>query len=213
MGSIRQQLSAGAKSLNTPLAPDQCEKMLAFVSLLLKWNKKVNLTSVTEPSEVVSRHILDSLSAACHIEVEHTMDLGSGGGVPGIPLAILQPDRHFVLLDSRSKRTNFLRQATIELDLANVEIVRSRVQDYRSAMFDTVLVRAFGSLADIASAALHLLKETGIILAMKGQLTDVELSQVPENIKVREIYKVSVPGISGDRNLAIMARHPGQETR
>ena len=201
-----KKLIAGAKDLNQELNQLQVEKLVRYLELLRKWNETYNLTAITEPSRVISHHILDSLSIAPYLRGSRLLDLGSGAGLPGLPLAILFADKRFILLDSSGKKTRFLHQVCMDLELSNIEVVNERAERFSQQTFDSVLVRALGSLKKIALTAAHLLAENGVILAMKGELTKLELSEVPENIKVHGIHTLLVPGVSGNRNLVTLTK-------
>lgn len=202
----KRQLIAGARALKQDLNQPQLEKLIRYLRLLGRWNRTFNLTAIAEPSRIISHHFLDALSIAPYLQGNRLIDVGSGAGFPGLPLAICFPDRHFVLLDSNGKKASFLHQVRIDLKLSNVEVANVRAQLFIERTFDCVLIRAFGSLRQITTTAAHLLADEGIILAMKGELTKVELSAVPENIKVQEIRPLLVPGVETVRNLAILAR-------
>jgi len=201
-----EQLIAGARDLDQELDQPQVEKLIRHLRLLLKWNGTYNLTAITNPAKIISHHILDSLSIAPYLQGNRLIDIGSGAGFPGLPLAICFPDRHFVLLDSNGKKTRFLLQACMDLKLPNIEVVNSRTELFKCDPFDCVLIRALGSLKKITATTAHLLSHDGVILAMKGELTKVELSEVPENIKVQDIHRLQVPGVRGIRKLAILSR-------
>ena len=202
----RRLLEEGAAALGIAVSADQQDSLLAFLALMRKWNRRVNLTAVTDPGEMVARHLLDSISATPCLAGTRVLDLGSGAGLPGVPLAMLQPARTFTLLDSRSKRTAFLAQVKIELGLANVEVVNARAEALAGRSFDTVVVRAFGTLNRICASAAELLAEGGIIVAMKGNLDAAELSGVPDRFAVRDVRSITIPQIDGVRHLVTIAR-------
>lgn len=208
-GSLDTKLLAeGARSIGCALSGGQIDTLVAYLDLLVKWNSRINLVGRTAPDGMIARHLLDSLSVAAWVEGDRVLDLGSGAGLPGIPLAIAQPQRQFTLLESRARRAAFLEQARIVLPLGNVSVANERAENYGSATFDTVVVRAFGTLGTIAQVAGHLLKEKGIILAMKGEVTETEKGGVPDPLVIREIATVVVPHLSGPRNVVIMAMRP-----
>ncbi|WP_376738969.1 16S rRNA (guanine(527)-N(7))-methyltransferase RsmG [Pseudomonas luteola] len=208
-GMIRysEELRSGAKSLGVELSDEQVEKLLAYMGLLQKWNKAYNLTAVRDPDEMVSRHLLDSLSVVPHISAGRWLDVGSGGGMPGVPLAILFPESTFTVLDSNGKKTRFLTQAKIELGLDNLQVIHSRVEeftpDYR---FTGIVSRAFSSLADFTNWTRHLGDSLTQWLAMKGLHPEDELAALPTDFKVEAEHALQVPGCQGQRHLLILRR-------
>ena len=204
-----EELRQGAAALSVELSHTQQEQMLAYLALLNKWNKAYNLTAVRDPAEMVSRHLLDSLSVAPHVQPGGSswLDVGSGGGMPGIPLAMLCPERRFTLLDSNGKKTRFLIQVKLELKLANVEVVHSRVEQFRPAEpFAGITSRAFSSLEDFANWTRHLGDLDTRWLAMKGVQPDDELQALPLDFKVERCLVLKVPGCQGQRHLLILRR-------
>ena len=200
-------LDNGLAALGIHATPDQRQQWLAYVRLLEKWNKAYNLTAVRNPAEMVSRHILDSLSVAPHVEGTRLLDVGAGAGIPSIPLAILWPDRHITALDSNGKKTRFMDQARIELALSNFCVVQSRVEDYRPAQpFDGILSRAYASLADFVQSSQHLLAPHGRFWAMKANLDPAELSALPKPYKVSACLPLHVPGCEAGRHLIVIGR-------
>ncbi|EIN0127546.1 16S rRNA (guanine(527)-N(7))-methyltransferase RsmG, partial [Salmonella enterica] len=178
------------------------QKMLlvAYVDMLHKWNKAYNLTSVRDPNEMLVRHILDSIVVAPYLQGQRFIDVGTGPGLPGIPLAIVLPDAHFTLLDSLGKRVRFLRQVQHELKLENITPVQSRVEAYPSEPpFDGVISRAFASLNDMVSWCHHLPGEKGRFYALKGQLPGDEIASLPDNFSVESVEKLRVPQLEGER--------------
>lgn len=184
------------------LSDHQQQRLVAYVELLHKWNKAYNLTSVRDPNEMLVRHILDSIIVAPHLQGERFIDVGTGPGLPGIPLAIVLPQAHFTLLDSLGKRVRFLRQVQHELKLANVTPVQSRVEAFPAEPpFDGVISRAFASLTDMVSWCHHLPAENGRFYALKGLLPDDEIAQLPAQFAVEDIVKLNVPQLDGERHL------------
>ncbi|HEY0635260.1 MAG TPA: 16S rRNA (guanine(527)-N(7))-methyltransferase RsmG, partial [Gammaproteobacteria bacterium] len=172
---LRERLDSGCAALGLQMPPESIDRLLDYIALLTKWNQAYNLTAVRDPGEMVTRHLLDSLAVAPHLTGTRIIDVGTGAGLPGIPLAILFPDRHFVLLDSNGKKTRFLVQAKASLGLDNVTVVHSRVEEYRPLEpFDTVIARAFAALTEIVSLCEHLIATGGEVLAMKGSATEAE---------------------------------------
>ncbi len=203
------ELVRGAQALGVELSEGQQQQLLAYLALLIKWNKAYNLTAVRDPDEMVSRHLLDSLSVVSFVaESGQTwLDVGSGGGMPGVPLAIMFPDRSFTLLDSNGKKTRFLTQVKLELKLANLEVVHSRVEQFQSAeAFDGITSRAFSSLEDFASWTRHLGNTQTRWLAMKGVQPDDELQRLPADFRLDACHVLKVPGCQGQRHLLILRR-------
>ena len=199
MDECHNILAAGVSALNIVVNEQQVEKLLAFISLIEKWNKAYNLTAIKTRLEMVRLHLLDSLTVTPYLEGQNIIDIGTGAGLPGIPLAICLPKVSFTLLDSNAKKTRFVQQAVLELKLTNVQIVHSRVEDYQSVQgFTTVLTRAFAELPDIVESTRHLLANNGRLLAMKGQCTEAEMAQVKAN---KTIIPVHIPGVEAERNL------------
>jgi 16S rRNA (guanine527-N7)-methyltransferase len=204
-----EELTQGATLLGVELSEAQQAQLLAYLALLHKWNKAYNLTAVRDPAEMVSRHLLDSLSVAPHVQQggARWLDVGSGGGMPGIPLAILFPERSFTLLDSNGKKTRFLTQVKLELKLTNVEVVHSRVEQFRPQQpFTGITSRAFSSLNDFASWTRHLGDPGTRWLAMKGVQPDDELQALPADFQLECCLVLKVPGCQGQRHLLILRR-------
>lgn len=204
-----EELSQGARELGVELSGPQHELLLAYLDLLIKWNKAYNLTAVRDPDEMVSRHLLDSLSVAPFVAElgDDWLDVGSGGGMPGIPLAILFPGRRFTLLDSNGKKTRFLTQVRLELKLANLEVVHSRVEAYRpERSFAGICSRAFSSLEDFSDWTRHLGDAHTHWLAMKGVHPDDELQALPADFRLSASHVLRVPGCQGQRHLLILRR-------
>ncbi|EBQ0311522.1 16S rRNA (guanine(527)-N(7))-methyltransferase RsmG, partial [Salmonella enterica subsp. enterica] len=180
------------------LTDHQKTLLVAYVDMLHKWNKAYNLTSVRDPNEMLVRHILDSIVVAPYLQGQRFIDVGTGPGLPGIPLAIVLPDAHFTLLDSLGKRVRFLRQVQHELKLENITPVQSRVEAYPSEPpFDGVISRAFASLNDMVSWCHHLPGEKGRFYALKGQLPGDEIALLPDNFSVESVEKLRVPHLEG----------------
>jgi len=189
------------------LPPGGEEKIAAYLELLQKWNRTYNLTAVRDAQEMIPRHILDSLAIADYVEGNNVADLGTGAGLPGIPLAIRYPQRRFVLLDSNRKKTLFLNNVVRELSLPNVEIVRSRLEEYHPAhSFDTLTARALASAGDIIRRAGHLCKPGGCLLLMKSRQLEQELAQLPPDYSVENIVDLHIPGLNALRRLAIIRK-------
>ena len=185
------------------------KQLLDFLALLDKWNRAYNLTAVRDPSQMVSRQLLDSLSILPFVTADHLLDVGAGGGLPGIPLAIVQVQSRFTLLDSNSKKTRFLTQCVLELGLKNVEIIHGRVEQCRPPQpFQQISSRAFTALDKMVEWCGELLANDGEFLAMKGQFPDDEVAVLPEPWQVAGQQSLSVPGFEGERHLLIIRRTP-----
>ncbi|MGH8369570.1 MAG: 16S rRNA (guanine(527)-N(7))-methyltransferase RsmG [Gammaproteobacteria bacterium] len=194
------RLASGLRELQLVLVPAAQSRLLAYLELLTKWNTVYNLTAVRDPGQMVTRHLLDSLAIARFLRGGRVLDVGSGAGLPGIPLALSFPERQFVLLDSNGKKTRFMIQAAAELGLHNVEVVQVRAEDYRPAEpFATVVSRAFASLADFLALTEHLCAPGGCWLAMKGELPTEEINQLPDGFEVRAVNALKVPGLDAAR--------------
>jgi 16S rRNA (guanine527-N7)-methyltransferase len=181
---------------------EQQNKLIQLVELLAKWNKAYNLTSVRDPQQMLVKHIMDSIVVSPHLQGKRLIDVGTGPGLPGLPLAILNPDKQFVLLDSLGKRLRFIRQAVLELGLKNVEFVQSRVEEYQpEEKFDVVLSRAFASLEDMLFWCKHLPNESGHFLALKGQFPEQEIKMLDKQFAFIESIALQVPNLEGERCL------------
>ncbi|WP_404366178.1 16S rRNA (guanine(527)-N(7))-methyltransferase RsmG [Marinobacter sp.] len=201
------QLSSGLTALGLTLSAQQQERLVSFLGLLTKWNLAYNLTAVREPSEMVSRQLLDSLSLLPWVTTGHLLDVGAGGGLPGIPLAIALPDRRFTLLDSNSKKTRFLTQCVLELKLSNVDVIHGRAEACDpGARYDQISSRAFSALANLVAWCGHLLADDGQFLAMKGQFPDDEVAALPAGWRLAAHHPLQVPGCTGERHLLIIDR-------
>lgn len=204
-----EELAQGALELGVEVSPKQQQQLLAYLALLIKWNKAYNLTAVRDPDEMVSRHLLDSLSVQPFVldAGDNWLDVGSGGGMPGIPLAILFPERRFTLLDSNGKKTRFLTQVKLELKLANLEVIHSRVESFKPEQaFSGIVSRAFSSLEDFANWTRHLGDGQSQWLAMKGVHPDDELQALPADFRLAATHVLKVPGCQGQRHLLILRR-------
>lgn len=202
---LQARLREGLAQLAIDANASQQKALLDYLELLAKWNKAYNLTAVDDPLTMVSRHVLDSLSIAPHLLGETFIDVGTGAGLPGVPLAILFPARAFTLLDSAGKRTRFLIQVQSALALSNIRIVQSRAEQYQPpAQFDGVLSRAFAALQDMVTHCQHLCKPGGRYYAMKGQLPSDEIAALPATVLVEQQTRLTVPFESAARHLVIV---------
>ena len=198
---------------NVALPPDAREKLEAYIALLAKWNATFNLTAIREPERMVTHHVLDALAVLPHLPDADSrprlrlLDVGSGGGVPAIPLAIARPQWHIVALDSNHKKGAFLQQAINELPLPNAEAVVARVEEYvPSAPFDIVISRAFADLATFVNSSARHVAPDGVLVAMKGVFPDEEIAELPPNVRVVATPALAVPGLDAERHLIVMAR-------
>jgi len=203
--SLRQRLCAGISELGLELDDAAIERLLAYVELLERWNAAYNLTAVREPAEMVTRHLIDSLAIVPHVRGATLADLGSGAGLPGIPLAIAAPEREILLVDSNGKKARFLREAVRRLALTRVRIAESRVENVEGS-FDCITARAFASLAEMLGWGGHLLAQDGIWLALKGRFPQDELAAVPAEFVVDDVIALRVPGLDAERHLVIVKR-------
>ncbi|MFK3974221.1 16S rRNA (guanine(527)-N(7))-methyltransferase RsmG [Pseudomonas sp. NPDC087358] len=202
-----EELTNGARELGVDLSDAQQEQLLGYLALLIKWNKAYNLTAVRDPDEMVSRHLLDSLSVVPFIEGERWLDVGSGGGMPGIPLAILFPDMKVTVLDSNGKKTRFLTQVKLELKLDNLEVIHSRAEAYQPSLpFTGIVSRAFSSLEDFTQWTRHMGDSQTRWLAMKGLHPADELVALPAEFHLESAQALAVPGCQGQRHLLILRR-------
>lgn len=196
-------LRAGAAELGLALDELTQAQLLAYVELLLKWNKVYNLTAIRDKSEMVSHHLLDSLAVVTHLWPGRWLDVGCGGGMPGLVLAIVKPDWQFTLLDSNTKKTGFVQQAVIELGLKNVSVHSGRVEDWHpDYKFDGIISRAFAELGDFLAVSRHLIAPNGRWAAMKGQ-PEPELAGITKGFEIENIVSLKVPGIEAARSLVI----------
>ena len=201
--TLSQQLTSLISKTSLQVTEQQVDLLIQYVELLNKWNKAYNLTSVRDPSDMLIKHIMDSLMVGEVLTGENFIDVGTGPGLPGIPLAIFYPERNFVLLDSLGKRITFLRQVVFQLKLKNVTPVKARVEQYQPEIpFDGVLSRAFSSLTDMVTWCQHLITaEQGRFFALKGQYPQDEIAQLPENIALVNSYEIKVPELVGERHV------------
>jgi len=202
-----EELSRGARQLGIDLSDSQHSQLLAYLALLIKWNKAYNLTAVRAPDEMVSRHLLDSLSVVPFIAGDRWLDVGSGGGMPGIPLAILFPEMKVTVLDSNGKKTRFLTQVKLELKLDNLEVIHSRVEAFKPELpFTGIVSRAFSSLEYFTEWTRHLGDTDTRWLAMKGLHPADELVALPTDFHLDSAQALTVPGCQGQRHLLILRR-------
>lgn len=196
------QLNEGLQALGLALHPDAVDLLSRYCALLEKWNRVYNLTAIRERSKIVSHHLLDCLAITPHLPAESLVDVGSGAGLPGIPLAVARSAAPVVLLECNHKKGAFLRQAVLELGLANVQVVIGRAEEYRPVpVLSMAISRAFADLAGFVEASRHLVADGGWLLAMKGVYPNEELTQLPPDIEVESIIELTVPGVRAARHL------------
>lgn len=204
--ALTRQLAQGVHALQLDLSDAQLSQLIDYLALLAKWNAVYNLTAVRDPAHMVNQHLLDSLAAVpAFAEVHRVLDVGAGGGLPGMVLAIARPDMQVALIDTVHKKTAFLTQVKAELGLANVTVHTCRVEQLQVAQsFDVITSRAFAELADFVTWSAHLLKPGGRFIAMKGVLPQEEIARLPAPWKVSAIRSLSVPGLEAERHLIII---------
>jgi len=208
LSALRDKLDAGLAKLGLDLPDPVRDGLIAYIELLAKWNKAYNLTAVRDPAVMVIRHLLDSLAVVPHFHARRTLDVGTGGGLPGIPLALVFPEREFVLLDSNSKKTRFLVQAKAALGLENVTVVHERVEAFQDdRLFDCIITRAFAPVADILTGSRHLLAPNGEFLAMKGVVPEEELAALPQGYHLIEVIPLRVPGLEQEQRHLLRIGH------
>lgn len=203
--NMEEKLAAGLAKLGLALDAQAQKRLLAYLALLAKWNKVYNLTAVRETQKMLTQHVLDSLAVLPFIEGSTLLDVGSGAGLPGIPLALARPDLQVTLLDSNHKKTTFLRQACIELGLSNVSVVCERVEAWQPPQrFDTVISRAFSDLPEFVRLAGRLCRPGGTLLGMKGLHPYDELAQLPPQVVLQQVVALDVPGLAAQRHLVVI---------
>lgn len=203
---MNKKLDRLLSQANIQITDHQKQQLLDFVKLLDKWNKAYNLTSVRDPEEMLVKHIMDSLVVSPYLEGSQFIDVGTGPGLPGIPLAIINPDKQFILLDSLGKRITFIKNAVRELKLDNVTPVLSRVEEFQAEQFDGVLSRAFASLNDMVNWCYHLPNASGRFYALKGQYQTEEVAEITKPVEVLDVFKLDVPELVGERHLVVLAK-------
>lgn len=202
--SLVQQLESGVTALGIEITPEKQQKLMDFLALLQKWNKVYNLTAIRNAEQMISHHLLDSLAVLPHLWPGRWLDVGCGAGLPGLVLAIVQPDWHFTLLDSNSKKTSFVQQVVIDLHLQNVQVCCARVEDIRVVnKFDGIISRAFAETSEFITKTRHLLSENGRWAAMKG-VPEQELQHLPEDVVVDRIIPLEVKGLEATRCLVLL---------
>lgn len=204
---MKAKLDGLLAQANIQVSEQQKDQLIELVNLLNKWNKAYNLTSVRDPQEMLVKHILDSLVVSPYLQGDRFIDVGTGPGLPGLPLAIINPDKQFVLLDSLGKRVSFIRNAVLKLRLTNVTPVLSRVEEYQpEEKFDGVLSRAFASLKDMTEWCHHLLSSDGLFYALKGIYHQEEVQNLNDIFTVEKVVSLNVPTLVGERHLVLLTK-------
>lgn len=206
--ALSSLLSGYCNELSFEVNTNQQQKLLDYLAMMVKWNKAYNLTSVRNTREMLVKHIVDSIAVKPFLTGTKFIDVGTGPGLPGIPLSIVMPNAHFVLVDSLGKRVRFMKQCAFELSLSNIEPVQSRVEAFTQANdFDGVLSRAFASLKDMLHWCQHLVDSEGCFFALKGQFPEIELTELGESFKLVATHSVQVPGLTGDRHVVVVKKN------
>ena len=200
-------LADGARALDIELSMDEVRRLTAHLDLVDEWGARMNLTAIRERAEQVTKHVLDSLSVRMYLRGTRIADVGSGAGFPGIPLAIVEPRRHFTLIESTGKKCRFLEHVRDALGLDNVEIVQARAESHEPGVrYDTVIARAVGPVADLVRVAGPLVAGGGCLLAMKGRYPTDELAKQLSGWKVAGVHRLAVPGLDEERHLVVLGR-------
>lgn len=213
--ALREKLAAGLQVQGQNIGLKEQQQLIQFVELMLKWNKVYNLTSIRQAEEMITLHLLDSLvmlpffsPQSSENTITKVLDVGTGGGIPGIPLAICLPEINFVLLDARGKKIRFIQTAIAQLGLKNVTAIHARVEDHQLAdeeKFSCIISRAFASLDDMLNYCQHLMAQQGRFFAMKGQIPEEEIAQLPEGFRIEAIDELKVAGLNAQRHLIQIA--------
>src|SRR5450830_482768 len=207
LAKLTQGIVQAKLGLSADFSDAVVKKLMDYLALLQKWNKVHNLTAVRDVEDMVTLHLLDSLSVLPHIKANSLLDVGSGGGLPGIPLAICLPDLQVTVIDSNQKKASFMRQAKAELNIANLQVVSGRVEQYKPGQqFEIIISRAFSEISLFLNLTKHLLAENGTWLAMKGVYPEEELAKVQINTqaKATEIIHLAIPGLDAQRHLVVI---------
>ncbi|MSQ92069.1 MAG: 16S rRNA (guanine(527)-N(7))-methyltransferase RsmG [Gammaproteobacteria bacterium] len=204
---LERTLLVGARAQGIALDPAQAAALLRLISELREWNQRFNLTGITDPVEMVRKHLLDSLSVQPYLRGTRIADVGTGAGFPGLPLAVINPERQFALIEATGKKARFVRHAADAMGLANVEVIPARSEDWRGpAPFESVLTRALGKLAEFVRVAGHLCAPGGRLLAMKGRHPDSEIAALPPGWRAVAVHDVRIPGLAAARCIVELGR-------
>ncbi len=200
--NINLLLSQALQENGMTLTDIACQQLIHYLDLMQTWNRVFNLTTITKPRDMVYLHIIDSLAIQPYVHGKRLLDVGTGAGLPGIPLAIANPQQHWVLLDKNSKKTRFLTQVVAELKLDHVEIIHSRSEDFHPALcFDSILSRALGTIRLFAESSYHLLCQDGLLIAMKGKYPQEELNEIPKRFQLLDVTCLNINGINVERHI------------
>jgi 16S rRNA (guanine527-N7)-methyltransferase len=205
--SLREALQSGTAAMGLGLSAGQRDSLLALIEELEAWNQRFNLTAIRDPQDMVVKHLLDSLSVQRWLRGSSIADVGTGAGFPGLPLAVINPERRFVLIESTGKKARFVQHAAVAIGLDNVQVVNARAEAHRPATpFDTVICRAVGKVSEFIRLAGHLCAPDGRMLAMKGQHPGAEIQDLPRGWRVLAVHRLAVPGLDAERHLVELAR-------
>ena len=205
--ALKARLIAGAQAQGIALEPAPAAAMMKLLDELVDWNRRVNLTAITEPEDIVDKHLLDSLSIQPHLRGRRIADIGTGAGFPGIPLALVNPKRHFTLIEATGKKVAFVRHALTLLGASNAEVIQARSETWKpKAPFDCVIARALGKLGDFIRVAGHLCARDGRMLAMKGRHPTAEMDELPRGWSVAAVHDLEIPGLAAARCVVELAR-------
>ena len=202
---LRSQLERGLAALRLQLPTDAIRRLLDYLDLLVRWNAAYNLTAVREPEQMVARHLLDSLSILPFVQGDTLADLGSGAGLPGIPLAIARPQLGVTLVDSNGKKARFLREVVRALPLPNARVAQARAQEL-DGNFDCITARALASLGEMLEWGGHALDDDGVWLAPKGRIDEQELAHIPSGFRIAAVHPLQVPGLDAERHVIEIRR-------
>jgi 16S rRNA (guanine527-N7)-methyltransferase len=202
-------LHQGLEEMGQPVDRQIETQLVRYIELIAQWNRVFNLTAIRDLDTMVTRHLLDSLTIRPFIKGKNILDVGTGAGLPGIPLAIVMPDRQFVLLDSNQKKTRFLQQTCYQMRLRNVRVVHQRVEEYQAEpLFDSIVSRAFSTLREFLTLTQHLVKPDGQILAMKGVYPLTELQEIAAPFKIINTHPLKVPKLDAERHVVEVTYQP-----
>lgn len=199
---LQKTLKTALENNNFNFSPVINDKFISYLNLLNDWNRVFNLTAIRDPNDMVMLHLIDSLVINPYLHGTNIIDVGTGAGLPGIPLALINPEKNFVLLDSNSKKTRFLTQAILELKISNIEVIHSRCENFQpEKCFDSILSRAFASIQVMLEATRHLICKHGQFLAMKGLFPEEEIKAIPPNFVVVAVHELRINGLDAKRHL------------